>query len=781
MKHEFAKEISDELLEWLSRRGEIAWVDRITPREAQYEPLPSDLDPWLVNALTASGIRQLYKHQRRAYELARGKRDCIVVTPTASGKTLCYNLPVMQTLLEQPNARALYLFPTKALSQDQQSALNEIILEGGSNFPIMTYDGDTPASIRSKARTEGRIIISNPDMLHTGILPNHTKWIKFFSNLKFVVIDELHAYRGVFGSHVACVIRRLLRIARFYGSEPVFLFASATLANPAELASMIAGRQVELVDESGASSGEKLLICYNPPVVDAVQGIRRSSALESEAIMLWLLEHGIKTILFSRSRMQVELLASYISSKLRNPYNENHGITVKPYRSGLLPSERRMIEKGLREGSIHGVVSTNALELGIDIGGLDAAVIAGYPGSIASFWQQAGRAGRRSSLSLGVLVASSSPLDQYLAAHPEYLLANSVERAHLDPYNPYIFVDHLKCAAFELPFSEHDAFSATPKDQKALQATAEGLEFLEAEGIVRHTAGRYFWSAEGYPGEKISLRSATTENIVIVDMTNGGHKVIGEMDRPSAKELLFDQAVYLHLGTQYMVKKLDLARRVCEVERSDADYWTDAIVKYDIEVLAVDERHKSALHERLTGDVLVRSQVEKYKKLKFNTHENIGFGEIYQPPEEMQTRALILVLDPVGPAYATLRSLPPDEADAALDGFCRLVRLMAPAYILCDAKDIGKAHRLVDPYFGSSSLYFYDRYPGGTGLAEALGTTMQEVLQAALERVTVCACSDGCPSCIGVDAGKGGKKVVQSLLTLLLQEAPEGHSPASEA
>ncbi|MCX8012875.1 MAG: DEAD/DEAH box helicase, partial [Rectinema sp.] len=707
----------------------------------------------------------LYTHQSQSYEFARAGEDFVVVTPTASGKTLCYNLPVMQTLLEDPEARALYLFPTKALSQDQQSALNEISLAGSLGLSVNTYDGDTPGDIRSKARIGARIIISNPDMLHSGILPNHTKWIRFFSNLRFVVIDELHAYRGVFGSHVAHVIHRLIRIARFYNADPRFIFASATVANPTELASRHIGRPVRLIQENGAASGEKILFCYNPPVVDPVQGIRRSSALEAERIMLWLLRKGIRTILFSKSRLQVELLASYLNRKLENPHNRNYGIVVKPYRSGLLPSERRDIEKGLREGKIHGVVSTNALELGIDIGGLDAAVVTGYPGSIASFWQQAGRAGRGTGLSVVIYVASSAPLDQYFAANPEYFLSREPERAHIDISNPYIFTDHLKCAAFELPFADGEVFSPESSQDAAANLTREGLAYLEEEGIVRHVSGKYFWSAEGYPGEKISLRSATTENVIIVDITKGRHDVIGEMDRPSAKELLFENAVYIHLGTQYLVKSLDVDKRVCLVERSDVDYWTDSIVKRDIEVLSQDHVQIHGGWKKILGDVLVRSQVEKFKKLKFSTNENIGYGEIWLSPEEMQTRALMLAATEGATAERTLSGLPPEKADAVLRGIGRLVRELAPASILCDARDIGVATRIKDPFFAVPVLYFYDQYPGGTGLAESLEEKLLPVLKTAMERISRCSCHAGCPSCIGVDAaGEEHKSIACELI-----------------
>jgi DEAD/DEAH box helicase domain-containing protein len=767
----------DEFLSDPDIRPRLAHVERMPPREATWSALPSDLDPALRSALASRGIEGLYSHQARAYELARSGRDFVVVTPTASGKTLCYNLPVVQTLLERPSARALYLFPTKALSQDQQAELNEVALGGKLPLKVYTYDGDTPDSLRVAARDTGRIVISNPDMLHSGVLPNHAKWLHFFSNLAYVVIDEMHAYRGVFGSHVANVLRRLLRVAAFYGARPRFILCSATIGNPGELARALIGREVEEIVENGAPRGERVVVFYNPPLVDPVQGIRRSTATESEALAVRFLKAGVKTILFARSRLKVELIASYIAEALANPYNRDRGIKISPYRSGLLPSERRAIERGLREGSIHGVVSTNALELGIDIGGLDAAVVAGFPGAFASFWQQAGRAGRRGSVSIAILVASSSPLDQFIIAHPEYFFERSPEKARIDPDNPYVFMDHLKCAVFELPFAEGESFgsdgafgdSAEGVNAAGLnvEATEEGLSLLEEEGIVRRTGGRWYWSNQGYPSEAISLRSATADNVVIVDETGGGSRVIGEMDRPSAKELIFDNAVYIHLGRQYLVRKLDIPNRTCHVAEKDVDYWTDSVVKTDIEVLTEDAfgvlgpEGASGVRARwVIGDVLVRSQAEKFKKLRFHSHENVGYGQISLPPEEMQTRAVALIF-PEGTIGGDALAMGGSEAlkAAVLSGVGRLLHDIAPAFLMCDPRDLGRTERVRDPHFGCAALYFFDRYPGGTGLAEGLASLLSPSVSAARERLGSCTCIGGCPSCIGVDfadAGKGG-------------------------
>ncbi|MDR0590106.1 MAG: DEAD/DEAH box helicase, partial [Spirochaetaceae bacterium] len=557
---------------------------------------PPDLDPALAAALRSRGIAEIYTHQGEVWEQVRRGRNVVVVTPTASGKTLCYNLPVLQTLLSDEKVRALYLFPTKALSQDQQAELNEIVSFFAASpkprpLKVSTYDGDTPDSLRIAARDGGRIIISNPDMLHAGILPNHPKWIKFFSALRYVVIDEAHAYRGVLGSHVADVIRRLRRVAAFYGAVPQFILCSATIANPRELAETLIGAEAVLVDKNGAPRGEKRVILYNPPLVDAVQGIRRSVVTESRRWMLAFLKAGIKTILFAHSRVKTEVAAAYVNEDLANLYTDNSRIRVEAYRGGLLPNERREIERGLREGAIRGVVSTNALELGIDIGGLDASVVAGFPGSFNSFWQQSGRAGRRGGVSVSVFVASAYPLDQFIMNDPEWFFRKAFEEARLDPDNPYIFTDHVKCAAFELPFRDE----ALEKGEEPFgEGAAEALALLEEEGIVRHTGdggggGRWHWADRSFPAEGVSLRSATADNVVIVDITQGRNLVIGEMDRPSAKELIFENAVYLHRGRQYLVQSLDIGNRKCLVAEAEVNYFTDGLVKTDIKVLTEDE------------------------------------------------------------------------------------------------------------------------------------------------------------------------------------------------
>ncbi len=734
------RELLDKLKKDVSFNENVTGWSVIPAREGQYEDLPLDISPVLTDALASKGINRLYSHQAESWRRIRSGRDTIVVTPTASGKTLCYNLPVIQTLLEDPASRALFLFPTKALSQDQQAALNDIVLDAEIQIPIYTFDGDTPSSIRMAARQGGRIVITNPDMLHTGVLPNHTKWIEFFRNLKYIVLDELHTYTGVFGSHMANLMRRLFRVCRFYGSEPVVIGTSATIGNPGELAEALIGRRFELVDGNGAPAGEKHLILYNPPLVDQVQGIRRGVVLESRRLALRLLKAGVKTIVFTRSRIHAELVSAYINESLANMYNDNHRIRVESYRGGYLPNERRSVEKGLRDGSIQGVVSTNALELGIDIGGLDAAVLAGLPSSVASAWQRAGRAGRSGDVSVAIMVGSSSPTDQYLVRHPDYFLSRSPESAFVDPSNLYILSDHLKCAAFELPFEEGEDFGGDPTDL---------LGYLEEQGVLRHTSERWFWSDRSYPSERISLRGGGEGNVVIVDQTRGRNIVIGEMDSHSAREMLHDEAIYLHRGEQYQVKKLDLENHHAYVETSEVNYYTDALVKSDIKVLEEDRRRMvSGLEERL-GDLLVRSEVAKYKKIRFGTHENIGYGDIHLPEDEMHTRGVFLAFVPDSASAAAWEEVPEEMKAPVVSRTATLIRVVAPVFLLCRPGDLGVAARILDPHHGTSGIYAYDNFPGGIGLAESLSDRLTDLLDAALDLIGACPCERGCPSCVG--------------------------------
>jgi len=599
------------------------------PRQAEYGPFPA-LDERLMAALAKRGISQLYSHQSEAITAALRGLNVAVVTPTASGKTLCYNLPVLDQVLRNPQARALYLFPTKALSQDQLAELHGLIGEGHLGIGTYTYDGDTPGEARRRVREAGNIVVTNPDMLHTGILPHHTKWVSLFENLRYVVIDEIHTYRGVFGSHVTNVLRRLKRICEFYGSKPQFICCSATIANPKELAERLIEEPVTLVYRNGAPSGEKHFILYNPPVVNRELGIRRSASLEARRIAGLFLSHDIQTIVFARSRLATEVLLTYLRDFVASQGKPPE--SVRGYRGGYLPNQRREIEHGLRDGSVRGVVSTNALELGIDIGQLSACVMTGYPGTIASSLQQAGRAGRKRDISIAVLVASSNALDQYVVRQPGFFFGRTPEEALINPDNLGIAGSHILCASFELPFRDGEGFGA-------FNGVQQVLENLERERVVHHGAdGVWYWTSESYPSNGISLRTGENENFVIVDTTSGS-RVIGEVDRFSAPMLIHEDAIYIHEGQQYHVDRLDWDEKKAYVSAVNVDYYTDADLAVNVSVLDVFEQELRGRTRAARGEVIVTALATVFKKIKLYTHENIGWGQIHLPEQQMHTSA----------------------------------------------------------------------------------------------------------------------------------------------
>jgi DEAD/DEAH box helicase domain-containing protein len=596
--------------------GQVTYWHTIPPRDASYEPFPSGLHPSIQAALIDKGIDKLYTHQAAAFDEAAAGRHVVTVTPTASGKTLCYNLPVLQAIVENDAARSLYLFPTKALAQDQVAELQQFVDRMGMDIKAHTYDGDTPPAVRQAIRNAGHVVVTNPDMLHSAILPHHTKWVKLFENLKYIVIDEVHSYRGVFGSHVANVIRRLKRICRFYGSNPQFICASATIDNPKEHAERLIGEQTALVNNNGAPAGEKHFVFYNPPVVNQQLGIRRSSVLETRRIAGMLLKQGIQTIVFARSRVRVELLLTYLQELVTHELGAK---SIRGYRGGYLPKLRREIERGLRSGEIRGVVSTNALELGIDIGQLQACVLNGYPGTIASTWQQSGRAGRRQESSITFMVASSNPLDQYLIQNPRYFFERPPERALIHPDNLIILVDHVKCAAYELPFERDEKFGE--------ESLSDILEFLTEERILHHVKDRWYWMEQSFPAHDISLRSAAQENFIIIDMTNGA-KVIGEVDRFSAPTLIHEEAIYIHEGVQFQVEKLDFEEKKAYIREVDVDYFTDASMAVQLKVLHVHRESLDGALLRQYGEVTVNAKATIFKKINYSTEPRRAAGFI---------------------------------------------------------------------------------------------------------------------------------------------------------
>jgi DEAD/DEAH box helicase domain-containing protein len=608
------------------------------PRPARFAPFPDDLHPALVDALRARGVHALYTHQAAAWQCVQAGQHLVVVTGTASGKTLCYNLPVLDCLLRHPQARALYLFPTKALAQDQLSGVRDQ-LSGIRDRELVvraaTYDGDTPAEARPTIRASVRLVISNPDMLHTGVLPHHTLWADFLAHLQFVVIDEMHAYRGVFGSHVANVLRRLKRVARFYGSSPQFILTSATIANPVELAERLIEEPVVLVDDDGAARGARHFLIYNPPVVNRDLGLRRNSLLESVRLAGDLLQHDVQTIVFAQARRTVELILTYLRRQLPSP-TVRRGAggegQVRAYRGGYLPHQRREIERGLREGRVRTVVATNALELGIDIGGMGAAVLTGYPGTIAGTWQQAGRAGRKTEASLAALVASANPLDQFLARHPDYFFGRSPEQALINPDNLLILLGHLRCATFELPFRVGESFGRVEGAQ-----VAEFLQFLEEAGVLHQSGDRYFWMADHYPAEDISLRSASPERVVLQAQDGDEWTTIGQVDLASAHWMVHPGAVYLHEGQVYLVEELDLAQHIAKLRPAEVDYYTQPRLETTVQLLDKFDEVEVCGATKAHGEIAVTTQVTGFRKVKWFTQEQLGLGEVSLPPTELVT------------------------------------------------------------------------------------------------------------------------------------------------
>ncbi len=705
----------------------------LPPSEAKYRDFPCSCSEKLVSAYRKRGVERLYSHQGEAYEAVMAGKNTVIVTPTASGKTLCYNLPVVDTILKEPETRALYIFPTKALAQDQLNELEELgsFLEGG--LKVYTYDGDTPADARKSVRRTANLVITNPDMLHTGILPHHPRWISLFENLKFIVIDEMHTYRGVFGSHMAHVIRRLKRIANYYESRPVFIMCSATIANPVDLATSLTDEEFFLVSDCGAPRGGRYFIFYNPPVVNEALGIRRSSLNEAQRLAEFFIDRGFKTIAFAKSRLRVELLGRYLREREKK---KARGRNIKTYRGGYLPQERRDIERGLRDGRIDGVVCTNAMELGVDIGELDVSIIAGYPGSIASTWQQAGRAGRRNRDAVAVLVASSAPVDQYLVRHPRYFLEQSPEMGLVNPDNFIIKAEHLKCAAFELPISRQEIADD--------QESAEILEYLEENRFVHLAEGKYYWIADVYPAHEVGLRSIAPTNVVIMDITDPKPVVIGEMDRSSAMTMLYEGAIYLHQDQQYQVVQFDFDNGRAYVKRVKVDYYTDADIAVDIKVINVFAQKDEGHGVTKWGEILVTQLPTVYKKIKYRTHENIGYGQINLPQQDMHTSGFWLSFGP-----ELTKEMSNEEKEAALLGVANLYQNLAPVFLMCDSGDLGVAPQVKAVESGLPTVYVYDRYPGGIGLAEGLFKANQSVIRAALETVSTCGCLAGCPSCVG--------------------------------
>jgi DEAD/DEAH box helicase domain-containing protein len=812
------KQVLARLVERESKRGTLTAVVEKPAQPAVYGDWPAALRGELKAALEARGVDHLYIHQSQAIEATGQGQNVVIVTPTASGKTMCYNLPVLQAVLEDQGARALYLFPTKALAQDQLAELMELSKHVESHAHLglgaFTYDGDTPADARRSVRSRGHVVITNPDMLHTGILPHHTKWARFFANLRYIVVDELHTYRGVFGSHLANVFRRLQRICKFHGSSPIFILCSATIANPRELAEKLIEQEVTQVDRNGAPSGQKTLIFYNPPMLNKELGIRRSYVTASRRLATLFLKEAVKTIVFAGSRLNVEVLTRYLKDHFERTAAEEG--RIRGYRGGYLPGVRREIERGLREGTVSGVVSTNALELGIDVGSLDVAILAGYPGTVASTWQQAGRAGRRQGESAVILVARSDPTDQFLMQNPDYFFGASPEQARINPDNLAILLSHIKCAAFELPLAEGELFGRAE--------VSEICAYLAEKGVLHHSGDQYHWTQQVYPADTISLRTASPENFVIMDLDQNC-KVIAEVDFHSAPSTVYEDAIYLCEAKTYNVKQLDYAQRRAYVRPVEVDYFTDAITSTSVKILdsfqiqtTPPEGH--ALFSQEHGEVHVSWRVSGFKKIKFYSRENVGYGEVHLPDHEMHTTAFWLTL-----SEELLDALGYPRADL-LDGVVGLaycLHHLAPIYLMCDVRDLDRCvgdraatwfarpgeltsgryvfktgEETVDENLSENwmrvseqspppeatglaaalsgltrfdpTLFIYDNYPGGMGFSPQIYDSFPDLLRRTHQMLEQCSCSDGCPSCVGPpqEVGTRSREVATAIAARLL-------------
>jgi DEAD/DEAH box helicase domain-containing protein len=755
--------------------GVVTAVRRLPATPAAFAPFPEGLDERLRAALAARGTTQLYTHQAEALAHVAAGRHIVVTTPTASGKTLCYNLPVLDAVLKDPAARALYLFPTKALAQDQMAELHELAAHigaaGGGEVGVHTYDGDTPQDARRTIRTRAHVVLSNPDMLHSGILPHHPKWAKLFENLRFVVIDELHAYRGVFGSHLTNVLRRLRRISAHYGSDPQFICSSATIANPADLAERLTERPFALIDRSGAPRGEKFFVFVNPPVVNRELGIRRSYLNESRRVAGEFLRRQLQVILFAQSRLATEILTTY----LKEDFEDVPGMPekIRGYRGGYLPLRRREIEKGLRDGLVRGVVSTNALELGIDIGALDVSIMAGYPGTIAATWQRAGRAGRRTARSAAVMVASSAPIDQFVVRHPSYFFDATPERALVNPDNLNILVNHVKCAAFELPFTAAEQYGRVDLQEVLGVLQEAGLVHRSGNPQDEESTGQWHWTSESYPADAVSLRSVSSDNFVVVDQT-AEHQVIAETDFTSALSMLHPKAIYIVEGRLFQVEQLDFEGRKAYVRSVDCDYYTTAIDYTKVTILDTFASDAAAVAHH--GEVHVVSRVVGFKKIKFHTNENVGSGELDLPEQQMHTTSYWLET----PA-AVLSALPyaVDDRRDGIRGLAFAMRNVAQLLLMCDQRDLGLSVNAGDDLTAQPGgvdtprIFLYDAYPGGIGFSAPLFAMHHELLSRTRALIAGCDCENGCPTCVGPvgETGPLAKTVALRLLQHLLPVA----------
>ncbi|MHC4592014.1 MAG: DEAD/DEAH box helicase [Planctomycetota bacterium] len=727
-------------------RDQVVHVEVLAERQPVHRDVPGGMNPAVQVALKEQGIERLYSHQADAIAQVRQGANVVIVTGTASGKTLCYNIPVVESLIEDSLATMLFIYPTKALAQDQLRGLGQFLRpDNGVQFLSGTYDGDTPQNLRRKLRDGANIILSNPDMLHQGILPQHARWNRFFTHLKYVVVDEVHAYRGVFGSHLANVLRRMERVCRHYGSSPQFICCSATIANPKEHAERVTGREMELITNDGSPRGPKRFVLWNPPPLDTaargrpgdwrVGGDRRSSLWEAVHLMTALVKEGVQTIAFVRTRLAAELIFRNCRDLLR-PVSRRLAESVHAYRGGYLAEERRAIERRLVNREILGVSSTNALELGIDIGSLDACLLVGYPGTVASLWQQAGRAGRGEEESVVVLIGQNSPMDQYLMTHNDYIFAQSPEQAVVDPDNPHIAVGHIRCATYELPLGDEEARLFGPYAQVI-------LELLEEEESVRHIEDHWYWARSEYPAAEVNLRNIAGPVYTIQDEAEG-ERVIGTMDEISALSQLHDHAIYLHGAETYFVNDLDLEQKIAHVERRDVDYYSQSV---QVSEIRIDEAEREGEWEGGLigfGDVTVTTSIPMFKKIRFHSRDSLGFEQLELPPQELETVAMwFSPLEAVAKQMADQKMV----VSQGLIGIANVLVEVAPFFVMCDTQDIGTV--VNSSCLKREALFLHDRYPGGMGYARRCLDSIGEIMRTIHTVIRECSCEDGCPSCVG--------------------------------
>ena len=718
-------------------RDQIVHVRELPAREAEYAEPSRPIPEPMLSALRRQNIHQLYSHQAAAIDAIAEGKDVTIVTGTASGKTLCYNIPVVGELLSRGDSRAMYVFPAKALAQDQFAGLRRLAGEDEPIAEVLTpavYDGDTPSHNRPKIRSGASVVLTNPDMLHVGVLPYHAKWHRFLRELKFLVLDEVHTYRGIFGSHVAGVIRRLLRLCEHYGSRPQIVCCSATIANPLELAGQLTGREMTLIDNDGAPRGRKYFVLWNPPFIGAGERIsRRSANIEAVDLLVELVRRRAQTIVFAKARVVAELVYKYAQDALAG--EDDLAGRIRPYRGGYLPNERREIEAELFAGKLLAVSATNALELGIDVGSLDAAILVGFPGTVCSTWQQAGRAGRTTSDSLVVMLAYNDPVEQYLMRHPEYFFAASHEHAVIDPSNPYILSAQLACACFEKPLTDDDG--------RYFGALAGNLAQLSAEeGEMKLIDGHYYWSSPDHPPARVSLRNISQDNYAIVD-TAAGHKTIGQVDAISAPELVYPEAVYLHEGASYIVRELDTEGKIASVEPCQVDYYTQAVLASQCRIADTREQRPYLDGRTYFGDLDVTWQTTAFRKIKYYTMELIGQASLDLPSQTLATTAIWWTIseqmhrDLSGGGYNGI------EAMVALRN---LMLAALPALAMCDRRDI--SGMVNSSNLGVSAIFVYDRYPGGMGFAQKGYELLDDWLEICRAIVSECPCEAGCPSCV---------------------------------